>query len=1726
MKIKGVFPVRWAAQDGNDGRGVTIVIHEVKYAVTATNNRPSSGWSATFPSTIANGNYLWTWTHIEYSDGTKTDAYSVARQGIDGKGIRSSVVTYSLQASSVNPDSITNWGNFPSVLTDGYWLYTRTVITYSEGDTTTSYSVAQVGVGSYYAGVQEYYKAGADATNVPEGAITAGTYTSQNLPNTSWSQQRPALNTSTPYLWNFEISADSRGNLYVTDARCIGNFAKGITSIVETYAISAYGTPQSERDYPSDIAENDWKDEHQAAAPTDAKPYQWNKTQTTYNNGDIDIFYHLSAIKGLDGKGTVYIDLDNENDSLLYDGSGNRVGGAITSNIRLYENGVDITSGKTFTISDKSQTVQASVSGSVLTVSGITSNDGYVIVRCNYNSVYYYARFTVKRLSGTDKYEVVCTPSSITYNDTTKEGNSAVTVECYKTAQNGVRSHLLTLPSGFKLLRFWSEGSTSTDMASTYTNGRCTFTPVAQSWSRYRVELQDANGNLLDYETIPIGHVEDGAKGDSAFIIDAENENIGFIVEDTGAISTAQSRSIRINAFYGSEQASGVTFSVSVEGNADVSNNSLLAITQANGVITLSTNSSAVWRKESLVKITVTASHASYGSRSIVINCVPVFGGAKADYYELLPSLSAITFTKANDGKSLTPSSRTLTVQCLHITSTGQTPVSIPSGYSVRYSYSSQPTTSSSGNSFPSSGLSVSSSTTYTILYLSLFKGSTLIDKETVPIIKGGIDGADNIGVSINLDNDMSSFPMTYAGRPSAQSEHESHVALYVGNILQTLTYLAIELSDSRCSVISTSKDSHGNYTGDFKIRIPTLTSSPYSFTSDKVTATITVKSADVPQGKTIVFTMQGVRAGAEGKEAELYELMPSVRTISFARNASNVLTPSSISFNCGYQKNKGGEVTNYAGNNISNLWKDGGAKYNMMYRYQKTDGTFTGWSWNKDLPSGTLNIPSSTSYIAVEFILTDASGVSSVAESNIIDREAIPIVKGGEKGGTGDASTSYWLTPSVSEIQRYQTAQLSDASVTCSKMRKVGSNAAETAPDMTIYYRYTELGIESAENVYSSAVNVGLWWSKIRFIGKVGGAEVAIATVVIKDTPLSCGDNLINGTNFIDAFDSGTSRAEGSSIQSGGVDGTKYLYEVGFRYTVNNFKELFKSIVHQSSEQRLQPSTWYTLSFWAKGGLSQQISKNETRAAYGFADEVAYFMKGARKIIINGSISQAAANAGKELRVFVYQKDSSGWTWSASAATSSTSATSFTLSFNAPNNGLYYIAAYVYRSGETTITDSSLTATVNYYQIYSSFIRTHVYPSAIDTSYAAIADGARTVYAADGENDVELTSSWALHTFTFRTKSSIPSTDIERVLFRHFSGTASVSICRIKLERGIFATEWCRSEYDKTGTQGIDGCIMRTTQWAAGQEYHNDSALTSGTRFLDIIVTGVGTSNIERYMCRVTHVSTSSGATGMPTATNTYWTKLDNSFPIYTPLIMADNALLRFTQTNQLVVADANGNIIGRMGGGEYLLALGSGTPANAPFRVKQDGKLFASNADIEGKIQAQSGIIGGFSITETSIMSNINNYLKLDSQTGEVSMAGGAFSVSSNKDVTIKGQLQALRGLAIGIDIMSGGYYYGGVLSSWNTFVIVNWTITSGIEGSLMLPASHLIINSRLIFILNNAADRKAFQITPQSNQNLVWKGTTYSLTDNCPKLNLHEAAMFIFNESNNTWYMTKIS
>lgn len=142
-------------QDGADGTSVTITSQSVTYQKSTSGTTvPTGSWSTSIPSVSA-GQYLWTKTVVNYSDGKSTTAYSVSRSGTNGANgsdgadgtsitITATEVTYQKSSSGTTPPTGTWSSSVPST-TAGQYLWTRTIVTYSDGTSTTSYSVSRNG---------------------------------------------------------------------------------------------------------------------------------------------------------------------------------------------------------------------------------------------------------------------------------------------------------------------------------------------------------------------------------------------------------------------------------------------------------------------------------------------------------------------------------------------------------------------------------------------------------------------------------------------------------------------------------------------------------------------------------------------------------------------------------------------------------------------------------------------------------------------------------------------------------------------------------------------------------------------------------------------------------------------------------------------------------------------------------------------------------------------------------------------------------------------------------------------------------------------------------------------------------------------------------------------------------------------------------------------------------------------------------------------------------------------------------------------------------------------------------------------------------------------------------------------------------------------------------------------------------------------------------------------
>lgn len=215
------------------------------------------------------------------------------------------------------------------------------------------------------------------------------------------------------------------------------------------------------------------------------------------------------------------LDLDNEFDGLQYDNLGNRIGDLITTTGYLRNGNNDITEEATnWTIQAVGCT--ASNNNNVVTVTAMTSMSGYVILSCVHDGTTYSKRFSIKKLINIDKYEIITDPTAIAYNNTNDTPQtSVVTATCYRTTPEGVRLASAP-PVGYYLLivGIVINGSTRTGTVLQSTDSQSSISADVDNSEYDEVVCRISNSNVLvsitdnlDYETIPIGKVLNGAPG-------------------------------------------------------------------------------------------------------------------------------------------------------------------------------------------------------------------------------------------------------------------------------------------------------------------------------------------------------------------------------------------------------------------------------------------------------------------------------------------------------------------------------------------------------------------------------------------------------------------------------------------------------------------------------------------------------------------------------------------------------------------------------------------------------------------------------------------------------------------------------------------------------------------------------------------------------------------------------------------------------------------------------------------------------------------------------------------------------------------------------------------------------------------------------------------------------------------------------------------------------------
>lgn len=258
-------------EDGKDGKGVQSV--DVLYYLSSSSTSLSGGsWSTNSPTWV-DGKYIWSKTKVVYTDGSSIETNPACitggkgSTGDNGRGILSIVEEYYLSTSS-NSLVGGSWSTTPPAWENGKYIWTRSVITYTDSTSTTTNPICSTGsTGETGIGVksvaEQYYLSTSYST--PTGG--------------SWQTSVPAWQDG-KYIWTRVVITYTNNTYTETDPVCVtggkgpsGNDGVGISAVDVLFYLSTSS---------SSLEGGAWSTT--SPAWEDGK-YLWTKTKVTYTNG-------------------------------------------------------------------------------------------------------------------------------------------------------------------------------------------------------------------------------------------------------------------------------------------------------------------------------------------------------------------------------------------------------------------------------------------------------------------------------------------------------------------------------------------------------------------------------------------------------------------------------------------------------------------------------------------------------------------------------------------------------------------------------------------------------------------------------------------------------------------------------------------------------------------------------------------------------------------------------------------------------------------------------------------------------------------------------------------------------------------------------------------------------------------------------------------------------------------------------------------------------------------------------------------------------------------------------------------------------------------------------------------------------------------------------------------------------------------------------------------------
>lgn len=479
----------------------------------------------------------------------------------------------------------------------------------------------------------------------------------------------------------------------------------------------------------------------------------------------------IPIAKVQNGRNVVRVDLTNGMDSILYNSSNLNAptSGVLLpkTQVKVYDGDVDVTemlgTGAIMIYSYENvpapgATLGPTLNGNELTVNHVTAASATVTLRVEYGGTYYYATFSVKRLVDQDKYELQCDPDHFACNTTTQTGTTQTCrVYVYKTdAVTGQRTLVSSL-SGLYLYYSSSQSQQLTPLG-TYSSG-VSF-DASSTNDYYRIYLLDAQptaqspytDHIVDTETLPFTKVADGK---DAMVADLDNEMDAIPADSDGKLTANVTLTTYMRLFKGGQKVTLTTSNTSSRSAGSINGKAASL-----SVISSGTHAGEIQVQWSLlVSDNMTFSGQYRPAISFVYNgttysatftATTVRSGAPGVspvIYQLLPSLTEVVFSKNSAGTGYTPSS--VNVKCGYTENSGGTIASHPDEVAIGSSYKIyyRKDSNTSYTALTTSGVTMYSSNAKVEFVLSSattasgVANDNIIDRETVPVVKDGLNG-------------------------------------------------------------------------------------------------------------------------------------------------------------------------------------------------------------------------------------------------------------------------------------------------------------------------------------------------------------------------------------------------------------------------------------------------------------------------------------------------------------------------------------------------------------------------------------------------------------------------------------------------------------------------------------------------------------------------------------------------------------------------------------------------------------------------------------------------------------------------------------------------------------------------------------------------------------------------------------------------------------------------